>query len=1218
MSFKADETLRRMEERDNDFRYMAILDLFNELEKDTFRLDPDSERKIVTKLLDMVAHDKSGDVQGLAVKCLGPLTSRVTQDQVQNIIETLGGYLLNDGSEDDVRDISSIGLKTVINELPEDQFDSIKLLVNNLNPRLVNTISNGDNPDVQNFCLDVLKDLLSRFGSNMSHNLHSDTQNAVLKHLRSELSPSRKRAISCLSYLSVYVNDELLLLLLNSIIDNIESAQKGGDLEIVQTYITAAGSISKSVGFRYGPILERLMPQLLKFVDPNADYDEESDLREPCFQTLESLASSCPSQISGYVPDILKACIAAITYDPNYESSDSAEDMEVDESMEDSFGDMDLSDEFDDLDFSDDEDMSWKVRKSSARCLSVLISNFPSNINLFYEEVAELLVRRLKEREETVKLDIFKSFTELLNITGNYKQAAAGTDYLGKLGELVPRMVTILVKQLQDKSDKTKIGVFHLLKVLVAVYPGSLTDYVGQFIPGFTSALSEASSSPLKIEGLLFMRMLLNNHPPKVLQPHLESVLSSLSSAVNESYYKINAEALRVCNIIPSILRDGDFDSTPFVQPLYESIFDRLSAQGIDQEVKDVAIQAAGSFVASLGDKTDTSDILNELVEKLSNEVTRLTTVRVFNKIFSATFEIDLSAVSGAVVEKLTSFLKKHNRQLKQATLVTLATLISNYGATGISGNFGSLIEQLAPLITDSDLHLANLSMQLASAVLKANSASVGDIKSAVLPQCYTLVSSSLLQGQALESLLVLLKSILETGDSSVSFDSLLGELLKVTDEEIPRQAYHSIAKAIAVLAVTTNDASTIQGVVDKFVNKLNTSDDKQMSYYVVGEIGKRYDLSSNGDIIDTLLAGLDSPVEENKSASSLAIGYLAVGNLQNFLPVILDQITNSPTRQYLLLGSLREVIVQQSVDAESRTALSNYFSELLELLFKHTSNEEDGTRNIVSECLGKLAMINPSKVIEQLASLLGDSVQETRACAVAAIKFSLSHSDSGVGSVLSNVLDQFLNLINDESILVRRSVLLTFNYVCYQRPEIIRPYLSTYLSALYQETVVKPELIEEVEIGPFKHKVDRGLELRKAAFETMYTMLETCLDVLNVEEFISFIPSGLQDHDDIKTLNHMILIRLAQKTGTILAYNMTELIEPLRRTVTTKPENTAVKQQVERNEEIINSALRAIFAISQIPEIEVSPKFMDFLSNTVIEGPGLSDKFADLKASQK
>ena len=65
--------------------------------------------------------------------------------------------------------------------------------------------------------------------------------------------------------------------------------------------------------------------------------------------------------------------------------------------------------------------------------------------------------------------------------------------------------------------------------------------------------------------------------------------------------------------------------------------------------------------------------------------------------------------------------------------------------------------------------------------------------------------------------------------------------------------------------------------------------------------------------------------------------------------------------------------------------------------------------------------------------------------------------------------------------------------------------------------------------MGPFKHTVDDGLDLRKAAFECMYTLLDSCLDRLDVFEFLNHVESGLRDHYDIKMLTYLMTARLAQ-----------------------------------------------------------------------------------------
>lgn len=52
-----------------------------------------------------------------------------------------------------------------------------------------------------------------------------------------------------------------------------------------------------------------------------------------------------------------------------------------------------------------------------------------------------------------------------------------------------------------------------------------------------------------------------------------------------------------------------------------------------------------------------------------------------------------------------------------------------------------------------------------------------------------------------------------------------------------------------------------------------------------------------------------------------------------------------------------------------------------------------------------------------------------------------------------------------------------------------------------------------EVDLGPFKHKIDDGLELRKAAFECMDVLLERCKDCINMGHFITHLEQGLQVH---------------------------------------------------------------------------------------------------------
>lgn len=68
--------------------------------------------------------------------------------------------------------------------------------------------------------------------------------------------------------------------------------------------------------------------------------------------------------------------------------------------------------------------------------------------------------------------------------------------------------------------------------------------------------------------------------------------------------------------------------------------------------------------------------------------------------------------------------------------------------------------------------------------------------------------------------------------------------------------------------------------------------------------------------------------------------------------------------------------------------------------------------------------------------------------------------------------------------------------------------------------------------MGPFKHTVDDGLDVRKAAFECMYSLLESCLGQLDICEFLNHVEDGLKDHYDIRVSCALLDAGPAQSKG--------------------------------------------------------------------------------------
>jgi len=355
--------------------------------------------------------------------------------------------------------------------------------------------------------------------------------------------------------------------------------------------------------------------------------------------------------------------------------------------------------------------------------------------------------------------------------------------------------------------------------------------------------------------------------------------------------------------------------------------------------------------------------------------------------------------------------------------------------------------------------------------------------------------------------------------------------------------------------------------------------------------------LSGQGEIQNVIMISFSSPNEEVKSAASYALGNVSVGNLETFLPFVLREIQEQPKRQYLLLHSLKEIISCQSINTASIDLLKPNVDSIWTVLMAHCECQEEGTRNVVAECLGKLTLIDPMGLLPKLKVQLASPSALTRSTVVTAVKFTISDQPQAIDSLLRANMADFLAALHDQDLNVRRVALVAFNSAAHNKPSLIRDLLHDTLPHLYSETKVRKELIREVEMGPFKHTVDDGLDIRKAAFECMYTLLDSCLDRIDIFEFLKHVEDGLNDHYDIKMLTYLMLVRLAHLCPNAVLQHLDRIIEPLRATCTTKVKANSVKQEFEKQDELKRSALRAVAALLHIPDADKSPLVNEFLS---------------------
>ncbi|KAK9718909.1 TATA-binding protein interacting (TIP20) [Popillia japonica] len=1202
VSYQIANLLEKMQSNDKDFRFMATNDLMTELQKDSIKLDDDSERKVVKMLLKLL-EDKNGEVQNLAVKCLGPLVNKVKEYQVETIVESLCSNMISE--KEQLRDISSIGLKTVIAELPQAPGGLSGSICKTITQRLTTAIERQEDVSVQLEALDIVADLLARFGNVLS-TYHTNILNALLPQLCSQRQAVRKRTIAACSNLVLSCNNTCYCSLIEHLYRGLSGKASNTQK---RTYIQCIAAVCRQSGHRFGEHIENFVEKINEYSG-----EEDDELREFCLQAFESFVNRCPKEITKYIPSIVELCLQYMTYDPNYNYDDEDEDNE-DRCMESIEGEDDDEEENDE--YSDDDDMSWKVRRAAAKCLEAVISSRIEFLAEFYKTLSSALIARFKEREENVKSDIFYAYIALLKQTKASVSTNIDPDSMEQetplylLQQQVPFIVKGVHSQMREKSIKTRQDCFQLLKELCNVLPGALAGHIGELIPGIQYSLGEKnSSSNMKIDALSFIYCLLTSHPPEVFHLYIPVLLPPVINAVGDNFYKITAEALNVLQELVKVIRPlntpSNFDFTPFVNDIYMCTLIRLRASDIDQEVKERAISTMGQIVCNLGDylSSELSVCLPLFLDRLRNEITRLTTVKALTKIAGSPLGIHLSIIKDAV-PILGSFLRKNQRALKLSTLLLLDCLIKNYSQSLNADLLQHVIAEIPPLLDESDLHIAQWTLVILKSIAEVHPRALvrKSMTKYILPEIMNLVKSPLLQGAALHSMLEFFQALVVCRIPDLGYNELLSMLVSpianlVNNQTLHKQAYYSLAKCVAAITVKCSDRAL--PVIHQFIYDIqNARSDAQHIFglLIIGEIGRKIDLTSVGKLEQDIIQSFSAVSEEIKSAASYALGSICIGNLPYYLPFILNEIQNQPKRQYLLLHSLKEIITCLSSTPEGVRVLLPFVPAIWQQLFLHCECSEEGTRNVVAECLGKLTLIDPANLLPKLQESLLSPSPLMRTTVVTAVKFTISDQPQKIDPLLRQCIGQFLNTLQDPDLNVRRVALVAFNSAAHNKPSLIRDLLDSILPQLYSETRVKRDLIREVEMGPFKHTVDDGLDIRKAAFECMYTLLDSCLDRIDIFEFLNHVEGGLKDHYDIKMLTYLMAARLAQICPGAVLQRLDRLVEPLRVTCTMKVKAHSVKQEHEKQDELKRSAMRAASALLSIPDADKNPHLSEFIT---------------------
>ncbi|KAF8737377.1 hypothetical protein AX14_012971 [Amanita brunnescens Koide BX004] len=890
----------------------------------------------------------------------------------------------------------------------------------------------------------------------------------------------------------------------------------------------------------------------------------------------------------------------------------------------------DVDDDDDELDeYSDDEDTSYRIRRAATKLIAALIGTRPELLSTIYKDVSPVLISRFGDREETVRLEVWATYVILLDQTAVYGGTPQNNSVLrGKrkrgteetmdvegspytmLNAQAPALSKALLNQLKaSKSPATLQAGFSLLQTLLSVLPGALSTQVSATLTITKNILSQpptTSTSALYLTCLSFLILFFSSHPPSTFSDSLPTMTEVLLKSVGEKHPRVVSESFRVFSSLLNALKP--MQNTDWAEKLYEAAFTRLSLYDTDPEVRAAAEDCIGDLwvcanhMMAVGKGKEW-----EFICRLTGQTEG--PVKIVTKVAREVQMGDVWVNEG--MKWLLELTKRGSRSGKGDVFAGLEVLIKSY-ASGIPPEVpATVISHIKPYLSTADTQPLPQALSILSLLLDLSpNATFPVVEREVLSDIYTIAHSPVVSSVALDSLLRFLSSLVHA-DNQIATHVVPNLVIAV--EKAPKNEANpgNVAKCVAQVVRSQPDVAA--GTIAEYAKNLKDTSKALptlvvLSLLIVGELGRFIDMSTQAEVFTHVIEHFGAESESLRSAAAFAAGNIAIGNLHRFLPVIVKSVERDPKKRLLYLHALKEVVTHCS-----QAQLENIADTLWVPLFENSESSEESSRNVAAACLGKLATTQPSKYLPQLHARIRDKDASARATVVSAIRYTFTDASQAYDEQLAPLLVDFLSLMNDGNMTVRRLALALLNSAARTKPYLIKDHLSILLPGLYEQTIIRRELIRTVQMGPWTHKVDDGLEARKTAYETMYTLLDTCLGKIDLHEFILRVLPGLaDDSDEIKVISHMILFRLSQVAPTAVSPRLDEATPHLAQTMkgATVTKDT-VKQDLERAAELQRSALRCIAGLSRIGS-GVSPRFDAFveeLKKSQTWGAELNDK---------
>lgn len=1293
--------LTKLDDPDPDIRYMQLNDLNSVLSStgsENLRADTHTAARVIDRLIKSLT-DSNGEVQNQALKwydlcyappstlhrltrsSIGPLASRTPNDYIAPYIDKISSLTLKDI---DVS-VPMTALRVMVGALPhpssssqeKDVKEAYSAISKVLIPRLVGHVPLSTNNQKSEMprgllqqqkdrsysadAVDVLIEIVRCYGPMIRSEELAALAAALMELLSSPQANGvvKKRALAGIGVIVPYYKPQQLIELVDFIAKQLSVS--GLDVNHRRYLISTIGIMARAVPSRIGshldvlilPVLSVLSQEELDAAKEDSDEDMESDseieeLREASLVTVESLLASCPIEMQPYWNATTQAAVRYVKYDPNVVDAEDDEEMSgtQDVQSDDGFTEdpVDDDDEYADLDnddaFDDVEDLSWKVRRYSAKVLFTIITlSSATDQEGLIKTIAPVLLSRLgKEREDSVRLEVIAATQALVRKASSMSIGKSSSEAEGSftvptntnkrkrkdsnisisdvdlkglvysrssppfvapspplgpqadLALLVPRIVQAIVKMWKQASVALKQAGILLLKSIAQSRNGALADYLQQLEDPFADALktsggsgsasasgSTATAASLQIETLGLISIITETNPSAALMPFVIALIPPVTSLVNDRNYKVAIETLATIEQFAKAL-------TP---PRLAVKANQDHAIHIEK-LYAVTLVPVNNINADLEVRHRAIQVFGVLISRtsgtklLSHEARSKALGVLDDRLKNETTRLESARAIGLVAEAATP-----EDYLGTSWVQEVSVELSNQLRKADRALRASALEALQYLalnpVTASQYGSDTIS------ILQAN------LMPAIRPDDLNLLTPAL----------VILAKIIPANTQMLADTSVVEALCKLAQAHLegpPLKAYLLVVKVVGeagmgqplmtgLLAVGTKGDAHVLG---RAIGTLMVSGGKNLGVSIdvfIGEIGNKDDNSACLALIVLgeigLRMGASSPFDMSIFSKSLSS---KSDKVRLSAAVALGSASSSDIKQYLPAilqglgtGSSQEYLYLHALKEillhteNSTSSIMPFTQEIWTKLFVVSAAEDN--RATGAECIGRIVLIDPNTYLLELHKSVENEDAVRRGVVISAFRFTLSNSSTAYNAALSRTIVPLLQkMLSDPDLANRRLAITTLSAAIQNKPAFILPELSKLLPVVLADAHIKKELIKNVKIGPFTHQEDSGLDLRKSAYGALYAMVDSprALPFLPVNAIFDRIVDGISDDHDIRTLSSIMLDRLSDAHPDEAKRRLPALIEQFKKVLEVKPKDNAVKQEIEKINEANSGVIRA------------------------------------------